>query len=178
MAKKRTKKGEPTAPTDLNALIQAVLRESYIETSKDLQMYADKVKHYNDLKKRVRAYLEALREFHCAVLSDARERGIPLTGGGKNDESALSRLLDGHAHSYKVDEVAYEVSIPDRVPPKGVDGLDQLANQTAKWEEKLNSIGDDAQLANIDLQNILQKQQQTLQTMSNISSCCTIRQWR
>lgn len=34
---------------------------------------------------------------------------------------------------------------------------------------KLNSIGDDAQLANVDLQNILQKQQQTLQMMSNIS---------
>jgi hypothetical protein len=36
-------------------------------------------------------------------------------------------------------------------------------------EEKLNSVGDDAQLANVDLQNMLQKQQQTLQMMSNIS---------
>jgi len=36
-------------------------------------------------------------------------------------------------------------------------------------EEKLNTIGDDAQLANVDLQNILQKHQQTLQMMSNIS---------
>ena len=35
-------------------------------------------------------------------------------------------------------------------------------------EGKLSSVGDDAQLANIDLQNSLQKQQQTLQTMSNI----------
>ena len=37
------------------------------------------------------------------------------------------------------------------------------------FEEKLSSVGDDAQLANIDLQNSLQKQQQTLQTMSNVS---------
>jgi hypothetical protein len=36
-------------------------------------------------------------------------------------------------------------------------------------DEKLNTVGDDAQLANLDLQNILQKQQQTLQMMSNIS---------
>ena len=36
-------------------------------------------------------------------------------------------------------------------------------------EEKLNSVDDDAQLANVDLQNMLQKQQQTLQMMSNIS---------
>ena len=36
-------------------------------------------------------------------------------------------------------------------------------------EEKLSTTGDDAQLANIDLQNMLQKLQQTLQTMSNVS---------
>ena len=36
-------------------------------------------------------------------------------------------------------------------------------------EQKLSSVGDDAQLANIDLQNKLQQQQQTLQTMSNVS---------
>ncbi len=36
-------------------------------------------------------------------------------------------------------------------------------------EEKLNGAGDDAQLANVDLQNILQKHQQTLQMISNIS---------
>jgi len=32
-----------------------------------------------------------------------------------------------------------------------------------------DTSGDDAQLANVDLQNILQKQQQALQMMSNIS---------
>ena len=36
-------------------------------------------------------------------------------------------------------------------------------------ESRLNTIGDDAQLANVDLQNWLQKQQQTLQMMSTIS---------
>lgn len=38
------------------------------------------------------------------------------------------------------------------------------------WETKLADLPeDDAQLANVDLQNMLQKQQQTLQMMSNIS---------
>ena len=41
--------------------------------------------------------------------------------------------------------------------------------EIVKWEQKLWSVGDDAQLANIDLQNMLQKQQQTLQTISNVS---------
>jgi hypothetical protein len=35
--------------------------------------------------------------------------------------------------------------------------------------EALATVGDDAQLASVDLQNVLQKQQQTLQMMSNIS---------
>ncbi len=33
----------------------------------------------------------------------------------------------------------------------------------------LSTVGDDTPLANVDLQNQLQKQQQSLQTMSNIS---------
>jgi len=45
----------------------------------------------------------------------------------------------------------------------------QLTEEIARWERMLDSIGDDAQLADVDLQNILQKQQQTLQMMSNIS---------
>ena len=36
-------------------------------------------------------------------------------------------------------------------------------------EEKLSLVGEDAQLSNIDLQNALQKQQQILQTLSNVS---------
>lgn len=43
-------------------------------------------------------------------------------------------------------------------------------NQTKKIHKtNLDSIGDDSQLANVDLQNALQKQQQTLQELSTIS---------
>ena len=44
-----------------------------------------------------------------------------------------------------------------------------LARVRERIQEHLNAIGDDAQLANVDLQNVLQKQQQMLQMMSNIS---------
>ncbi len=46
--------------------------------------------------------------------------------------------------------------------------LEAVAGGTT-LEESLSTTGDDAQLAQIDLQNQLQKQQQTLQTMSNVS---------
>jgi len=47
--------------------------------------------------------------------------------------------------------------------------INALYTEIEVLEKKLHSVGDDAQLANIDLQNQLQKQQQTLQTMSNVS---------
>jgi uncharacterized protein YegP (UPF0339 family) len=47
--------------------------------------------------------------------------------------------------------------------------LEALENEIKEWEEKLNTVGDDAQLANVDLRNMLQKQQQTLQMLASIS---------
>ena len=52
---------------------------------------------------------------------------------------------------------------------KGLDTVAAMDDYLKYLEEQMNSVGDDAQLANIDLQNCLQKQQQTLQMMSNIS---------
>ena len=49
-----------------------------------------------------------------------------------------------------------------QVTPKMLDA------EIAKWQQKLATIGDDAQLANIDLQNSIQKQAQTIQILSNI----------
>jgi hypothetical protein len=55
------------------------------------------------------------------------------------------------------------------VPDLKVASKEQLENFLADLEQQLSTVGDDAQLANIDLQSSLQKQQQTLQTMSNVS---------
>lgn len=44
-----------------------------------------------------------------------------------------------------------------------------LEQELNDWERRLRTVADDAQLTTIDLQNMLQKQQQTLQVLSNIS---------
>ena len=74
---------------DVNALVQWVIRESYLRSTEDLRSHAEKVKFYNEKKKALR--------------------------------------------------------------------------------QQLATVGDDAQLANVDLQNTLQKQQQMLQMISSIS---------
>lgn len=43
-----------------------------------------------------------------------------------------------------------------------------LDAEIARWEEKLAMAGNNAQVANIDLQNVMQKQAQLMQMMSNI----------
>lgn len=47
--------------------------------------------------------------------------------------------------------------------------LDECIAEMEDLQDKLNAIGNEAQLANVDLQNILQNQQQTLQMLSDIS---------
>jgi hypothetical protein len=47
--------------------------------------------------------------------------------------------------------------------------LATLQTEIEELEEVLETVGDDAQLANVDLQSVLQKQQQSLQMLSQIS---------
>jgi hypothetical protein len=154
---------------DPNALVQEVLRESYLQTTEDLRFYAEKVRYFNESKKAVRGYLAALRQFRANVMSAAREHGVDLCRGEKKDLAMLAKLFGRYAHVYEVGEFEQGLCIPSRVPLAGVDTVALLDAAIARWEERLASIGDDAQLANIDLQNVLQKQQQTLQMLSNIS---------
>ena len=46
---------------------------------------------------------------------------------------------------------------------------DELQSHIGRLEQSLHAADDDAQLANVELENALQKQQQLLQQMSNIS---------
>jgi hypothetical protein len=169
MTKKEGRKVDTATGMDVNALMQQALREAYLEATEGLRDYAERVRHINRRKQALRKYLMALRECKGSVLETARERGVDLCRGNKNDLAILAKVFEEHAHAYDVGEVEYELCIPDRVPPTAVKSVAQLENEIARWNERLATTGDDAQLANIDLQNALQKQQQTLQMMSNIS---------
>ena len=139
---------------DVNALIQSVLRQSYLETNRDLQFYAEKVRYFNELKRAIRDHLSSIREQY----SDWAR----YNGGATN-----------HSRSYAVQDLI----IPSATSlPLNITYVNRTLRSRAEWEVyiegwegRLNTIGDDAQLANIDLQNMLQKQQQAIQLMSNVS---------
>jgi len=158
-----------TLPTDPNALVQHVLRESYLQTTEDLRYYAEKVRYFNQQKKVVRDYVQALREFAANARTATREAGIDPCSADAGDAGFVAKTLEERSRPYPLDTTARELCIPDRIPRAGITSIGALEAEIARWEAKLNSIGDDSQLANVDLQNILQKQQQTLQMLSNIS---------
>ena len=144
-----------SGPVDVNALVQWVLREAYMENTKDLHFYAEKVQYFNEVKKCLREELTRARD--ALTANAGNEDTDPLTGGNfvGNDinTQAFGELSD------IVGEGTGTVSTTKA----------ELDTYIQKMEETLNSVGDDAQLANVDLQNMLQKQQQTLQMQSNIS---------
>ena len=126
----------PQGQLDINSLIQQVIRQSYMETNKDLQFYAEKVKHFNETKKEIREQMNEIREKYSGMI------------GGTGE-------IDGNARP--------------SLPPDPLLDPDVLKEQLADLEDKLQTAGDDSQLANIDLQEWLQKQQQSLQLLSNVS---------
>jgi len=101
------------------------------------------------------------------------------TGGVKIDIDELVESILSQAYSQNnslLQAYAEKAGFYNKIHQQGREEIHQLrslqqdiASRIAAWEEKLNTIGDDAQLANIDLQNALQKQQQLIQMLSNIS---------
>jgi hypothetical protein len=128
---------------DVEAVIQYILRESVLATQEDLKQFATKIAFLNRQKKAMREYIDEAKKMQRSM--DKRIRFAFA-----NERAGL---VDGDLKR-----------LPEKLVTKSA-----LEEEIKKWEEKLNGIGDDAQLANVDLQNALQRQQQILQMMSNIS---------
>ena len=94
---------------------------------------------------KIKAEIALLEELNDRQTDDSTARSGASTQYGESDMEFIQRHAD---------------RIDDRI----------LSLQTglSVLEEELATIGEDAQMANIDLQNTLQKQQQALQMMSNI----------
>lgn len=149
---------EQEGPFEINADVQQALRESYRETNKDLQFYAEKVRFLNDLKRRIREELSRLRR--------ARGRLAPEDPAVPDKPIEPVAVIRFDRHPTFDDDGRAVVNTAEGTPAASRAALEAEIDHL---EERLASIGDDAQLANVDMQDMLQKQQRTLQMMSNIS---------
>ena len=148
-------------PVRCHALVQQVLREAYLETQKDLEFYAAKVRFFNKAKKairdevmRARSYLASL---DLATDSGCRDDDVPVKPYATLCFEAFPAFDESGNPAVRTIE-----GVP--LSTRG-----SLRSYIEDLERQLATVGDDAQLANVDLQNVLQKQQQTMQMMSNIS---------
>jgi hypothetical protein len=132
-------------PVDVMALVQHVVRESYLDNIKNLRDHSDKVKHFNEVKKGIRSHIQSFRQI----------------------QSASTQLPDKlRKQEFQVSSESGQFALQQGPTIKTRQELD---SHIKELEGQLQTVGDDAQLANVDMQNMLQKQQQTLQMMSQIS---------
>jgi len=90
----QTKQGGAVDP---NAVVQSVLRESYMQTTEDLRFYAEKVKYFNETKKEVRDHLSQLRDYDKNLKSDVDS----LKPGKAIDSNVMERLAAAIKESVK-----------------------------------------------------------------------------
>lgn len=131
---------------DLDTLVAWVLRKAYVEPNKDLKEAADRVHFFDKLTRGLR------KEIASAKRDLANAKSWPLT---RRTITFRTKYVEG------LDPVLGSAL-------KSISQTD-LQSYVAGMENELNSVGDDSQLANVDLQNVLQQQQQTLQMLSDIS---------
>ena len=157
---------------NINALVQAVLRNSYQDNQSDLKDYALKVEFYNNLKKNIRKEIASARSFQS---SNATTNGNAAFPGGATYQASPTGS-DTYNGSAQVNQNegnnwgSSGTSPGNGMSPTGtISNANDLNSYISTMEEYLTSVGDDAQLAQVDLQNMAQNQQQTLQTLSNLS---------
>ncbi|MCK5689842.1 hypothetical protein KAI87_11260 [Myxococcota bacterium] len=97
-----------------------------------------------------------------------------ISATGNADASAFLGELEAYSgiqsEKHHAAENAQEVARSEMgAQAKSAQTFEQLESYIKSLEEDMNSIGDDAQLANITLQQSLHKQQHTLQMLTNLS---------
>ena len=145
------------ADIDINELIRYILSESYKNATNDLRYFQNKVKYYNSIKSDIRSHVSELREIVSAYQQEvlaANEAGQVVAD---KSVKVITCIPTQFSNSFRIKTTWQKYS------------KDELEAYLEELEQALAGIEDDSQLANIDLQNMLQNQQQIMQTMSNIS---------
>lgn len=159
-----------TTPADVNALVQWILRESYLEQTEDLRDYADKVKFFNDLKSELRSEIRNAQSMRPVAQAQGSVTlrvvtGLPTFHSGPAPSPA-GRQLSPLATPSVAGGAGLAAQIPRQEQMLTPSQLEQYIRDC---ETRLRSIAHDAQLAGVDLQDPLQKEQQLLTMLSGLS---------
>jgi len=152
---------------DIGALVQWVLRDAYLENTQVMRDHAQKVKFYNEQKKQIRARLKRLNERSAKLAAaDPEADTAPAPPPGTKPPRAADPGSTVRLNPAIIQQTAKPIQPVARPERADVGVVDP---EIRRLEAKLQTIGEDAQLANVDLQKWVQKEQQTVQMLSNIS---------
>jgi hypothetical protein len=138
-------------------LVQWVIRQAHADGSLDIQTYAYKLRYSTQLKETIREELSRARQFrsdHAARLKD-----------GEMD-AAFDRV------KISKDPVLGEDGVPRVREPQAageIRRVEEMDAYIADLQNMLASTGEDMQFAQLELQNMTQRQQQVMNVLSNLS---------
>ncbi len=102
--------------TDIYALIQWVMQESYLEQMEDLEFYAKKVKSFNALKKQIREYVNDLRAYQSIAATTLRDQ-FYTQSASEEVTLSYSTLVQDTEGEYQLREQS------EKMPREEADGL-------------------------------------------------------
>jgi hypothetical protein len=154
---------------DIDALVSLVMFEVWKSEEEALREIMDEMHKMNQAKEKQREYIESLKKQKASYkdkLRESREKaGTPqLT----QQRLAMAKISREMATTRRLN-IKY-TKTPRLPPPKDVRQMSasQLEEEIRNAEENMNSLGDMSQLQQLELQDKLQKEQQFIQTISNI----------
>lgn len=160
-------------PVDTDDLIKNVLQDSYLENKQYLTFFASKVKYFNKVKSEMRKYIKELRSTLCQVKLKPGTEKIMLKLKDFSPAVKFSGKFGKPAEFKKPAKLIRSKRLkflPPRINYYQKDVIvtpEFLEDEIKKMEDKLKDIGNDAQLAGIDLQTWMKKQNQAIQTLAN-----------
>jgi len=109
---------------------------------------------------------------HNSRFDGARNRHDDLLLTYMQQSAEVGRLVNRSLDvQHRMDQIRTDMRMTKRMleDTRSRKARTRMEENMAKSEKDLAALNDELQLVNIDLQNALQKQQQTLQTISNVS---------
>jgi hypothetical protein len=147
---------------DVDAVAFLVLTESAQQTQAQQKYQLQRIQDFNTISQALSQTLEQL----------AQQTGqLQPTKGHSDDDKPCQTAFCTSLPSRLVSLNRASATLPHPFHLQAPANMTvtQLKSLINLMESKLDSVGDDAQLANVDLQNTLQKQQQELQMISDIA---------
>jgi hypothetical protein len=154
------------------ALLEMILRQSILQTNADKQNYLQRMQDLNTVSQAISDQLNALA--HATEEQPSQKGNQDSPQGNQGSQQKDYRCANAYCQSLSsrlanLNSISAKLPHPLHLQAPANPTYADLQNLKASLKGKLDTIGDDTQLANVDLQNTMQAQQQALQTLSDIS---------